>query len=78
MSSGLIDENYFNIQPRDDLLAKCKKCGNKSSAKDFKIDDNLGVMVCSSCFQNSNFESKKKAKIPVEKPVEEKDRKSVV
>ncbi len=70
MEKVSFDEGYFDTKPKDELYAKCKKCGNKSSAKDFKIDDDLGVMVCSNCFHSSGVKRLSKGK---EKSAEEKE-----
>ncbi len=80
MERGHFNESHFDIKPRNDLLAKCKKCGNKAPAKDFKIDDDLGVMVCSNCFQSTSFKKvKKEIKTVEEKEViKEKPRSMVI
>jgi|TARA_Y100000034_G_scaffold109251_1_gene140377 rubrerythrin len=71
----VFDEGYFNIESNDNLLAKCKKCGNKAPSKDFQIDDELGVMVCSNCFKNSSF---KKNVVKKEQEVEKKPKTIII
>jgi hypothetical protein len=66
------DEGYFDTKPKEELYAKCKKCGNKAPAKDFKIDDDLGVMVCSNCFHSASIKKIGK-KVESDKSVEEKE-----
>ena len=72
------DEGYFDTKPREDLLAKCKKCGNLAPAKDFKIDDELGVMVCSNCFQSSGIKKIVKKEAEEKKVIEEKPQSIVI
>ncbi len=72
----VFDEGYFNISSNENLLAKCRKCGNKAPSKDFQIDDDLGVMVCSNCFKNSNF--KKTVVKKEESKIEEKKPKTII
>ncbi len=48
-----MDDDFLNVNPKYEPMGRCKKCGNKSAAKDFKIDDDLGIMVCSNCFKSS-------------------------
>jgi DNA-directed RNA polymerase subunit M/transcription elongation factor TFIIS len=55
MDKDRFDEGYFDTAPKENILARCKRCGNMAPSKDFKIDDELGVMVCNNCFSSSSF-----------------------
>ena len=66
-----IGEDILNIEPNNEPLGKCKKCGKLSPAKDFRLHDGLCVMVCKNCFSSSGAPIKKEeTKIMIPKPVE--------
>lgn len=62
-----MDDDFLNVNPKYEPVGKCKKCGNKSPAKDFKIDDELGIMVCSNCYKSSTKKFVIKKSLPEEK-----------
>jgi len=38
------------LRVQKEVLAECKRCGEKVSPNSFKIDFDLGVMTCPKCF----------------------------
>lgn len=63
MSNNPINEGYFNLEDKSkDVIVRCKKCGGNAPAKDFRIDDETGVMVCPNCFNSFSIKKDSKPK----------------
>jgi hypothetical protein len=64
-------DDILSIEPSREPLGRCKKCGKLAPAKEFRIHDSLGIMVCKNCFSSSDLLIKKEeTKIEIKKPVE--------
>jgi len=62
------NDDILNIEPRNKPMARCKKCGTRGFASDFRIHDDLGYMVCRNCFEE--FEPVQKKKVDIKEPAE--------
>ena len=67
-----IGDDILNIEPNNEPIVKCKKCGKLAPAKDFGLHDGLGVMVCKNCFSSSGgvLIKKEEKRVEIPKPVE--------
>lgn len=58
---AMLDKNYFKIENNKEILAKCRKCGMRTQAADFKLDDQTGMMVCPNCYEGSRLKGQNKS-----------------
>jgi predicted Zn-ribbon and HTH transcriptional regulator len=79
----MLDDSFFDTEDKD-VQVKCKMCGSMASSKDFRMDNDSGIMVCSNCFNTPSkadkkwFEKKITNSEETSEPAEEKPKSIVI
>lgn len=72
------EDGFLDIGDKSkEIMTVCKKCGSKAPAKEFRIHDDLGIMVCPNCFRRTFAQNSDSKIIEFPKEIKEEEPKLI-